>query len=707
MTGSIPWYAGRCVRRHDVIAHIEIISRRTEDGWALVENAQKLFPRSGEVEVRGVDTRSLRSGEWVALQIASRERMGRGLWKAARHRRLAHFADLSHLGSLDDARKVLAIDGLQTSEPSGAWIIRIRDSEVVQMDLVRYGEGGLIASSTSKVLAYVFDPTAVVQMPNGVARVALYDLGQDASPSTAYDWSPEDNYVARIVRSLAGAHDPRIADVIAWLERHADEVTGRLSLNGADLAAAYEALRSGELAKRLAADQELLRAFAIALGSAPKIKGLIEAEIAMIAAEERGAIRACAQLELAEEIQDSRRERLSALDAELRTREDEARTELERLLAAQLAAVDETLAERREKGSAEINRSIGLQRAALDSTVAELTQVRDTLAEEVRELEPMVRELSTELASLRESEAEAAVNLDRLLAAATTTGALPKGNSAESLVPIPAPSRSRIVAASDMWQAIRRCALLTDAGRTLMEQFLALTLAGDVPILTGPEVADFLLIAESMLSSGASARLVADPTVLSFEDLWMRAGLGVLTPLGQALKLTGGDNPVTLVAVIEKAEQSGSRFWFPALADRARRGGLPRRLLICTTVEDETCEEAKVLLSQGVSLDMRSVINEGAAAIAALALSESEHREFDPGEWMTDVTEGMRATATIADRLDIARGIRAARAAAEASRLAPVDESQAHSLAIANLFVKKSAGDRPALSILQQGKSSA
>ncbi|MBQ4797291.1 hypothetical protein F9U41_25095, partial [Pectobacterium versatile] len=73
----------------------------------------------------------------------------------------------------------------------------------------------------------------------------------------------------------------------------------------------------------------------------------------------------------------------------------------------------------------------------------------------------------------------------------------------------------------------------TPDGKSLMEQFLALMLAGECPLLYGSETQDFLVIAESLISSGRSIRQIADPTTITYEDLWVRAGNHLATPLYQ------------------------------------------------------------------------------------------------------------------------------------------------------------------------------
>jgi len=696
MAGSFPWYAGRCAKRHDVIALIEVVALRSGTGWVAVENAQKLFPKSGMVEVRGVDTRSLRLGDWVVFQIAPRERMGRNSWKAVHHRRLYHFTDQSHLGTLEEVRRTLVVEGLLKLDPPGIWMVQVREGEVLQVELVRSANDTLLASGISKLQAYAFDPSSTIQMPAGDGCIELYDLEHDLLPCNTYDWSPDDKYVEEVIRALAGASDPRISDILAWLKLHVDKVTGRLSLSGTDLVGAYGSLRSGELVKRLVADRDLLSDYSKTLRADPKIAHLVESEARLIAEQERASIRAQVGTKLAQEIQDERDDRIAKLEEDLRSHERKKRAEIEEVLASHLA-----------KAQAELERGLGARKAALDADIAELSQRLQSLASETLAVEASVSETNKEIALLREQESAATTNLDRLLAAGAALEAGVKGQASSVIIQVTRPPRAKPVAPSEMKKTIYGSALLTDVGKALMAQFVAFVVAGDVPILTGPDVDDFLLIAENLLSSGVSARLMADPTIIAFEDIWIRAGTGVPSPLAQAREFASGDRPSTMLAVVEKAERSAARFWFPSFADRARRGDLPRRLLVCVTVEDSACEEARSLLHQAIWLDVRSAIVSGAAAIAALTLSSAERRELEPGDRPTDVIEGMRASAQLINHLNVSTAIRAARVAVEASRLTSVAEAEATALAIAQLFIDKTSEDESRPKTLPRGMHSA
>jgi hypothetical protein len=681
------WYAGRCAKRqeHDAAVMIEVVSRQEACGWRLIENAQKIFPKAGEVELRASDSKSLRQNEWVAFQLAPSK--GKR-WSASVYRKLPRFADLSQLGSVDEVHRVLAIKGFPTIDQGGPWLIRVSESEVIKVDVRRSGDVTLLSPANVKVSAYKFDPACVIEMPNGSDCTILYDTGRNPSPIATYDWSPDVAYASRVVRSLSLATDPHIADVIASLEKHAEEASGRLTANSADLVAAHEALRSGELAKRLAEDRQQLQAYVQALQADPKIMSLIKTETATIAEKERGQIHAKLQKRLEQEVQSMRRSCAMAVEEEVQALGEQKRAELDAALATRLKEIAAKLDAQRKEDEAKLNRELGSRKVLLEEQITSFTKQRNALQDEVESLTATAAGLTAQVATLREQEGAAAAELDRLLAAAKAVPQPRAEISHKAMVPLRHPTERKIVPIQMVRKAIDACPLLSTSGKALMEQLVALTLAGEVPVLVGREVGDFLWIAESLFSNGSSARLEADPTLITYEDVWVRAGIGAPTPIAQALEMAQGENPFGTLAVIERAERSGARFWFPALADRARRGDLPRHFLLCVTLEDESCEEAKALLSDAVRLEVNHAFVSGAAAIAVAMLGLSPHSELDPGERPTNMSRGMQAATSVAQKLGIAKAIRAARAATEMASLAPDPEAQALASALAGLFAQ-------------------
>jgi hypothetical protein len=233
--------------------------------------------------------------------------------------------------------------------------------------------------------------------------------------------------------------------------------------------------------------------------------------------------------------------------------------------------------------------------------------------------------------------------------------------------------------------------LLSAQGKKLMMQFAALVLAGEVPALCGPGVSDFLAAAETMLAAGRAVRMEADPTIITFEDLWIRPGVGLSTALGHALRSAAGaaGQPRTNLAVIERAERSGARFWYPSLLHAAQRGDAPQRLLMCVTVEDPSCEEAAAIFAHAVRLDVDDALAPNAGVAFAMAKAAGIGEELDPGPGRADVALGAKDVLAHADALGASRTARALRVLAQARQMhGNAQASDTHASAQATAFIK-------------------
>ncbi|WP_134517417.1 hypothetical protein, partial [Pseudomonas aeruginosa] len=696
-------------RRNDMTVQLKVVAVKTKLGWSLVENPHKLFRKSGEVEMRGADVASLRFGEWVKFQVGPSERKDQ--WRATRHHRLYAYYDLSSAQSVEEARQTLTFNGVATHRPPGIWMIRINGDQVVQIEFTRSGDDLLLASHITTLPAYEFDQDSVISMPTGSSEHLFYDLGSDAKPCYTYDWTPESGYIERVIRRLAGFQSPQLAEIISWLQQHADERTGRITVNPDDVLAAHEALRSGELAKRLNAEQTLLRSLVDALTGDARMAGLLERERNALIEQERNTIHTNLEMQLAVEMELQRDLRTSQLEVQLKEHEAASRAQIKEQLDHDRQEAESAIAAYQAAQKVEIDKVICSRLAALEQEKAELTeycanlsQSRDELILTLHELEikaedlnALVGDLSAAVTILKEQREHGTAEVERLkeISRVASEG---RGYAPVTVVPFYRPKHSTAWCCSEAGEVLKNCALLTSNGKKLMEQFIALSLAGEIPLLVGPDVADFLLVAESLVASGRSARLEADPTILTFEDLWVRAGTGLPTSLAQGLTLASSQEPCSVLGVIDRAERSAARFWLPALTDRARRGDLPRRLLLCATVEDDSCEEAEALRGSQIWLPVKEAIAKDAATVAPLWLSPSQYRELDPGDCPVESIEGgLNVAQKLANRLGLVNTLRAVRSAAEVATFYKGKEAIDAIARMNTLFLNSVGSEQPAV----------
>ncbi|MBJ8896374.1 hypothetical protein I5418_04560 [Citrobacter braakii] len=667
---GIPWYLGQYDRRN-YQSYLKAVAQETPNGWRTIDNPKKLFPRTGEVEFNEADVLQLRKGEWAAFHVGPGIR---NRAQAKRSRRIYPYYDLSSGQSLLEARRRLSFDGIKTGGEPGLWAIRFGPDGFILVNLAESKSGCLILSRNQNVYEYGFNESGVI-IVSGISESekTFYMPDVDASPARIHDWAPDKQYIENVIQLLSCADST--AAIASWLRMHANEQNGKLTSGVDDLLAAAQSLRSGELAKKLEDEDDLARQLAEAILDDDRIAGLLKRQIQSIAEEERETLRAEQQKTLEITLSAERQKRREALDAEMAAFQATKKNEIEHKIAQLRQNEEEKLQADFAEKQANIEQTLKHEKARLESEIDRLKDAsadlcaqnenqRQTLASLTNERETFL----ASLADVREHIAQALAELEQINAAIAEKAR----RIAYSAIPeVRLPSEAQTVSCKEFGRCVRENKLLTPDGKILMMQFLALMMAGECPLLYGPETQDFLAIAESLISSGRSIRQIADPTMISCEDLWVRAGNHLATPLFQGLLLSDSSRPRTILAVIERVECSAARFWLPALKDRLRGGDLPRRFLICGTIENEDCEEAEKAKEQHLRLRMENVVIQNAIALSPLHLSLENHRELDPGA----ASEGsLPDKCAIADkmstgRLNLANTLQAMRAAHEAAQL--------------------------------------
>lgn len=675
MASNLIWYAGRCLKRqeHDKAALLEAAVQQVGGAWQPIENRKVLFKNMDSVEWRSTEARHVRLSEWVAFTLTPTGVKTKP-WQAGEHRRLYWYVDLSADGGQEQVHRRLTAEGVKMPHPTGAWIVRCANDEILLLDLKQQDGAAHLASSPSKVLAYRFDPACVTTMRTDGGDIELYDLN-NAAVKVTYDWTSDDAFALRIARAAASAGDVQAHDLVSWLEGFAK---GRMltSVDPSDIVAANDAIRAGKMAKRLADDQELLRKFIDAFTADERIGGVIRSYAAQTAEQERKAARSRAEKAAAQEMAAHRDMKLRQIESELRDIEQTQLAQLEDARAQRLKQLKDELDQRQVADEEALRRGAGARCAAMEAAVLNLENRRAALSEEAAQLTAANEEAHRALAPLLGAASEASKALEALqreadevqaalLAERVTLTALQMKYPAPRL-----PAAAATVSPTRLGEKIATSTLLSAEGKGLMMQFAALVLAGEVPVLCGPGVRDFLAVAEMMLSAGRAVRMEADPTMITFEDLWVRPGLGVSTALGHALRSAAGaaGEPRTSLAVIERAERSGARFWYPSLSNCAEQGDLPRRLLLCATVEDASCEEALALFVHAVRLEVSDALAPDAGIVLAMAKTNAAvpTDELDPGAARADASLAAVDLFDHAKTLGAARSARALRVLAQA-----------------------------------------
>ncbi|ECC1508345.1 hypothetical protein IHC78_003821 [Salmonella enterica subsp. houtenae] len=682
---KIPWYLGQFDRRN-YQSYLKAIAQETPDGWRTIENPKKLFPRTGEVEFNEADALQLRKGEWAAFHVGlgTRNRV-----QAKHSRRIYPYYDLSSGQSLLEARRQLSFDGITTDGEPGLWAIRFGPDGLILANLAESKSGCLNLSRSQNVYEYDFREGDVISVSGiSVNGKLFYMPNVNVSPARIHDWTPDKQYIEYIIQLISCADST--AAIASWLQVHTNEQNGKLTSGVDALLAAAQMLRSGELAKKLEEEDSLTRQFTEAVLKDQHIARLLDHQIQNIAEEERVALRIEQHKGLDKEFSAERLRRREAIEREMAAFDKTRKSEIEEEIAQLWQLEEEKLQTDFAEKKANIEQTLKQEKAYLESEISRLKDANVDLCTQNENQRQILASLACEhevfLASLTDAEertAQAQTELEKMDIAIAEKAR----RMAYSAIPeVRLPAQARVISCEEFGHTIRENKLLTSDGKLLMAQFLALMLAGECPLLYGPETQDFLAIAASLISSGRTIRQIADPTMITGEDLWVRAGNKMATPLYQGLLLSEASCPRTILAVIERVECSAARFWLPALKDRLYGGDLPRRFLICGTIENEDCEEAEKLKEQHLRLRMENVVIQNAIALSPLHLSSENHSELDPGAASQGSLPDKLAIADkiSAGRLDLTNTLRAMRTAHEA---VPLDnENKTHQKRLVDLY---------------------
>jgi hypothetical protein len=680
-------YIGRLLRRQGQYGSVSVVGTVAGTAVEYISEPKRLFPKDGTVETYGVSQHAgLSPGDWVEFDVGRNTRQRAAEYKVVHLRRIPRYAVLSE-GVDAFYRTLLIREGWRGDRRPGLWALRISGDRLIIVDLELGKDGALRIPRTAaqSVSYYSHKNDNVARLDTTQTTEDAY-LGHETELLGRFDWSDEADYVARVIRSLADVDDPQISDLIAWLELHQEAGSGKVLAAGVDHAAALDALRSGELAERLRADRELMKAYLdAAVGD--------EAVAAAVAEYARqGHTEARARL-------------LTDLENELGRRRDTLvaaqKVDLAEQHEAAVKALDEEIQNLRADKLAESERALKLAQqryaarmAQLDcehqSSMAELEQQIHTRGIELAQIEIKISDATSALKTAQaDFEAErargrdAAAEVDRLLSVSgrLSTAALSATPAVASAIPFAFPDREA-VSVGALYQSINGLAMLSAKGRELIRRMMVLMLSGELPILYGADKLDFVRLAGAVITPGRIGFMRADPTLISIEDVWARPGSGAPTIMAAATSASAKGGSI-LVAVTD-VESSGARFWMPALADFLRSPARPRGLLVCALAGDLEHEEMKALPQDLAMLEIEGVFETGAffGALALPGVAATQEFALDTGTTPVDIPAAARVISALGFEPSVGLVMRLARIAAEAATMI-ADDAAATKLTVA------------------------
>ncbi|WP_176599272.1 hypothetical protein [Sphingobium sp. 15-1] len=638
---------GHFVRRQGTFGTVAVVGWLGAEGVQLIPDPKRLFPRDGQVESHGVAQHTgINPGDWVEFDVAKNQRPRAPEYKVIQIRRMPRYAALPE-ATMQHYSVLLTREGWSGDSRPGLWAFRISGDKILvaEMELVGKTKRLRVTRASARDLrCYDYQDERVVQLSNGKSSDFVF-LMPEGNPQTSFDWSDEADFIARVIRSLADANDPRIPEIITWLDLHYEEGIGKISASSGDTGPALEALRSGALAARLRADRELMKQY---LDAALENEAVREA-VAAYAREGQGAEWDRLRAELAEEIAAERTELRNALDNEMQIERKAGEARIEQHLAQHEDQRRKEQAARIEKAELEatarveaLDAGVTVRREEIEQQIAEQGRIIDASKSEAVAAEAALQQLRDETDVARGRLDEVRTEIDRLLAIAEKLE--PTNRPAVGTVVARGGGISRafpqnplvnIAAKGDL---ISRSILLSDAGKAHLRGLLVMFLAGELPILTGDGVGDLLRVAEATICPGRCVTIEADPTLISLDDLWSRPGSGMPTLFASAAEAAKDHGAV--IVVIRGIERSGARFWMPSLVDALRSGGLPRGLFVCCTVNDGEHEEVDFVPDGAPWFEISDVLRPEAFAVAAAILSSARvaQETLDPGPMPTDLS---------------------------------------------------------------------
>ncbi len=182
------WYAGRFVRRRNSFGDVDVFASETAEGWQPIQNREKLFPKSGQVEISGAPAFTLRAKDWLAFQVVKNVRPRTVSLSISGYRLMPRYLDMTALNSVEEARSLFSSEGWDGRSHTGHWAVRFVEDRILVLDLIRGRDDKLRVSPSNlqRISSYAFDVTHIIPEPGLINPENLYDLGE-AKPLAVHD----------------------------------------------------------------------------------------------------------------------------------------------------------------------------------------------------------------------------------------------------------------------------------------------------------------------------------------------------------------------------------------------------------------------------------------------------------------------------------------------------------------------------------------
>ncbi|MCW2283800.1 hypothetical protein M2323_001768 [Rhodoblastus acidophilus] len=672
-------FLGRCTSRNGQSALFAVTHKKNNNGeFEPIPDPRKVFPKKGEAEMIGIDAINANIGDERIFNVRAHTQFrAQAENKIVHPRQLANYLYWPNVADSASARKQITHNPQAVGLHAGTWAIRFADDEIAVISLADNGCGqlGIPPEEAVAVPIYQYDAAAVVK------RVGETDAGQQYVPVPEKqirhaNWQTDKDYLTTIIQAARRLEDDggpggknTVATLLEFVRSTGTTPAGSISLIAPlDRLAAIDAIRSAEIFKLLELDKKLLDHVIDILKSDPKFQQLREEAAKQLAETEKPAI--------VERIEASiRTQIIGTAEAEARKIIENAKATSDQFEKDMLAEVDVKTDTYEKEKLALIARQLSSEEKKYAAALEELKGHQEKAATELQALEERLGLTVGELATAEQKKSEIMAEIERLSGAANS---LRRSAIATPHPFRPAPKAGLPKRASPReWaDSVAANPLLTCAGKEAMARFAALTIAGEVPVLTGADADDFIKIAARITCGGRVAALAADPTIITVDDLWVRAGSGTPTALGIALgEIIAEENSDPALAVISNPGRSASTHWLQPLAQLTKGGALKGKLrpAIIALQMDTEVEEA----AQGCfQVDTAGTIEKASLPVAPLFFGDISNIQIltgpDAGLNAADVA---LAITEIAPK-SLALGMRGAELLSAASLLMKEDDAK-------------------------------